>query len=109
MNLLVGQMHAAVAEICRRFRVERLYLFGSATEGRFAPERSDLDFLVTLEDQPPAEYADNYLALAAALEKLFGRRTDLVSEHSIRNPFFRQSVFASRQLLYERGNAKAVA
>jgi predicted nucleotidyltransferase len=89
--------------------VERLYLFGSGADGRFDKERSDLDFLVTLEDQPPSEYAENYLGLAQALEKLFGRSADLVTESSIRNPYFRETVLAARQLLYDRRDEKAVA
>src|SRR5215211_8550584 len=79
----------SLGEVCRRFRVARLYLFGSAARSDFDAERSDLDSLVTLEEQPVGEYADNYLGLAEALEKLFGRRADLVTESSIRNPYFR--------------------
>ena len=109
MNLDAGSLRESLTHICRHFRVERLYLFGSAADGRFISERSDLDFLVTLEDQPPGEYADNYLGLAQALEKLFGRPADLVTERSIRNRYFRESVFAARQLLYDRRDEKAVA
>jgi hypothetical protein len=109
MNLLSAPVKESLIEICRRFRVERLYLFGSAADGHFDSQRSDLDFLVTLEEQPPSEYADNYLGLAQALEKLFGRSADLVTERSIRNPYFRQTVFTGRQLLYDRRDEKAVA
>jgi predicted nucleotidyltransferase len=109
MNLLAASLRESLGDVCRRFRVERLYLFGSAANGRFDSECSDLDFLVTLEEQPAVEYADNYLGLAGALEKLFGRPADLVTERSIRNPYFRESVFAARQLLYDRRDEKAVA
>jgi uncharacterized protein len=109
MNLLTDSLRESLNNVCRRFRVERLYLFGSAADARFSSDHSDLDFLVSLEEQSPAEYADNYLELAQALEKLFGRSADLVSERSIRNPYFRESVFAARQLLYDRRNEKAAA
>lgn len=109
MKLGSASLRQSVANVCRRFRVQRLYLFGSAADGRFDSERSDLDFLVTLEEQPPGEYADNYLGLAEALEKLFGRPADLVTERSIRNPYFRETVFAARQLLYDRRDEKALA
>lgn len=39
--------------------------------------------------------------MAEALEALFGRRVDLVTERSIRNPYFRQTVEASRQRVYD--------
>jgi hypothetical protein len=107
MDLLADSFRESLRNTCRRFRVERLYLFGSAADGRFNSEHSDLDFLVTLEEQSPADYADNYLGLAQALEKLFGRPADLVTERSIRNPYFRESVFAARQLLYDRRDEKS--
>ena len=109
MNLDTASLRESLINVCRQFRVERLYLFGSAANGDFDSQRSDLDFLVTLEEQPPGEYADNYLGLAQALEKLFGRPADLVTERSIRNPYFRETVFAARQLLYDRRDEKAVA
>lgn len=109
MNFLPDALRDSLANVCKRFRVERLYLFGSALGERFDAGRSDLDFLVTLEDQSPAEYADNYLGLAQALETLFGRPVDLITERSIRNPYFRETVFAARQLLYDRHDEKAAA
>jgi uncharacterized protein len=107
MNVL--EQRKSLADLYRRFRVERLYLFGSAAGGAFRAEASDLDFLVTLEEQPPAEYAENYLALAGSLENLFGRAVDLVTETAIRNRYFREAVYAQRELLYDRGDEKAVA
>ena len=105
---IIEQNKAAIAELCRRYRVQRLDVFGSAVSGRFNPETSDLDFLVTLADrQPTGNYADRYLDLADALEKLFQRPVDLITEPSIRNPYFRREVEATRQLIYEQSNAKA--
>ena len=109
MNSLVAQAKPTLRNLCERFRVERLYLFGSAAEVRFRDGQSDLDFLVTLEEQPPGDYADNYLGLADALEQLFERPVDLVTECSIRNPYFRETVFAARLLLYDRRDEKAAA
>ncbi|MGA2177852.1 MAG: nucleotidyltransferase domain-containing protein [Verrucomicrobiota bacterium] len=106
---LIVQLKEPLQEVCHRFRVETLYVFGSGADGRFQPEQSDLDFLVTLQPQPPADYADNYLGLAQALEDLFRRRVDLVTESSIRNPYFRRAVFAARQLLYDGRHQETVA
>jgi predicted nucleotidyltransferase len=108
MISLIEEQKDAVAELCRRFRVQRLFLFGSATSERFCEASSDLDFLVEMEDrQPTGAYADRYLGLAEALEKLFGRRVDLVTAQAIRNPFLRRQVEESRELLYEHGGEKA--
>lgn len=109
MEVVTAALAEAVRDLCRRFRVARLYLFGSAATGSFDASRSDLDFLITMQEQPAGEYARNYLAFANALEHLFDRRVDLVTESAIRNPYFRESVNAGRRLLYDECDEKAVA
>lgn len=107
---LIEQRREAVVELCRRFRVRRLYIFGSAAADRFDPDRSDLDFLVAMDDRrPTGTYADRVLDLADALEQLFGRHIDLVTEESIRNPYFRREIEATRCLVYERAHDEAAA
>jgi predicted nucleotidyltransferase len=39
--------------------------------------------------------------LANELERLLPRRVDLVTERSVRNPYFRQVIEATRQPVYE--------
>ena len=103
MHSLISSHTEELADLCRRFGVARLYLFGSATTGRFRPAGSDLDFLVEMTDRRPSgEYADRYLGLAEALEQLFARRVDLVTEQSVRNPHLRGEIEATRQLVYEQ-------
>ena len=107
MTALIEQQLPALSELCRRFGVVRLYLFGSAASGRLEPS-SDLDFLVEMGDrQPTGAYARRYLDLAEELERLFDRRVDLVSEQAMRNPYLRSEIQATRELLYERPREEA--
>jgi uncharacterized protein len=46
MNSPLEQHRERLAELCRRYGVRRLELFGSAARGQFDPATSDLDFLV---------------------------------------------------------------
>ena len=87
-------------ELCRRYGVGRLELFGSAATGRFSEGASDLDFLVEFLPAAIANYADNYFGLLEELEELLGSPVDLVVERAIRNPFFRQSVEDTKSLIY---------
>ena len=100
MSSLITQRRAEIEEICRRFRVRRLELFGSAAAGHDRPGESDLDFLVEFESLPPGEYADAYFGLRESLEALSGRAVDLIVPSAIRNPYFRQSVERTKMLLY---------
>ena len=109
MIALLEQKKTAVIALCRQFNVERLDLFGSAASGEFHAESSDLDFVVRFANrEPTGAYADRYLDFAEALERLFQRSVDLVTEQSIRNPYFRREVEATRQPIYERQDAEAV-
>jgi len=106
---LVERNLPALQDLCRRFGVNRLDLFGSAATGAFREEGSDLDFVVAFADTRSPGYADRYFGLADALETLFGRDVDLVTDRSIRNPYFRRAVDATRQPLYERRDQEAAA
>ena len=108
MIALVEEKKNDLADLCRRFNVERLDLFGSAARGSFQSASSDLDFIVRFSASSAGSYLDRYLDFAESLEKLFERPVDLLTERSIRNPYFRRSVEATRQAVYERGNEETV-
>lgn len=89
-----------IEELCRRFHVRRLDLFGSAATGAFDPSRSDIDFLVEFEPLPTGHHADAWFGLQEALEELLGRPIDLVAAGAVRNPFFRAELERTRLPLY---------
>ena len=107
MIALVEQKKMEIAQLCRRFDVEKLDLFGSAATGAFRPSRSDLDFIVRFAPAS-SNYLDRYLDFAEALEELFQRPVDLITERSVRNPYFRSGVEATRQPVYEQRNEEAL-
>ncbi len=109
MISLIEENREALGNLCRQFRVERLELFGSAAKGTFRPDASDVDFLVTFADPQPGTYADRYLGLLLALQKLFQREVDLVTERSIRNPYFLKAVNSTRQVVYDGRGEKVAA
>ena len=91
-----------VAALCRRHGARRLDVFGSAVRSDFDRLTSDLDFVVELDDLPPALYAECYFALKEGLEALFGRDVDLITHHSLTNPHFRRRIDAERRTVYAR-------
>ena len=100
MHPIIENRSAELADLCRRFHVRRLDLFGSATTERFDPATSDLDFLVEYEPMVPELLVDSYFGLLEGLEALFQRSVDLVSARAIRNPYFATSVEKTRQPVY---------
>jgi hypothetical protein len=100
MVRIVEDNREALQELCRRFRVRRLDLFGSAVGEAFDQDSSDLDFLVEFLELRENECADTYFGLLEGLQGLFRREVDLVMVSAVKNPYFRESIERSRTLLY---------
>jgi predicted nucleotidyltransferase len=101
MDPAVRQKISALRELCTRYGVRRLELFGSAATGGFdSSRRSDLDFLVEFLPLEPGQYANAYFGLKEELEALFARDVDLVMDSAIVNPYFREELDRTRTALY---------
>ncbi len=90
----------ALAELCQRWSVRELALFGSAVRDDFRPE-SDVDLLVTFADDAQVSLAD-FVTLRDELAVLFGRKVDLVEEKGLRNPYRRRSILRDKMTVYEQ-------
>jgi predicted nucleotidyltransferase len=89
-----------IAELCRRYGVRSLCVFGSILRADFDPASSDADFLVEFEPVPAAVRIKNYLGLSDALGTLLSRPVDLILEGSIRNPYILKGISEQKQTLY---------
>jgi len=88
-----------IKRLCMKYNVAKLYVFGSVLNNRFSSE-SDIDFIVSFDKVELEQYADNYFDFKFSLEDLLNRNIDLLEEKAIKNPFFKNSVNNSRQLIY---------
>lgn len=100
MLSIIENKRVELADLCRRFSVKKLELFGSALEGRFDLASSDLDFLVEFEQSTPTEHASRYFGFLSGLRDLFARKVDLVEFKAIRNPYFKEKVETFKVRLY---------
>ncbi|MDR2703015.1 MAG: nucleotidyltransferase domain-containing protein [Cellulomonadaceae bacterium] len=89
----------AIAAVCQKHQVRKLWLFGSALRDDFDPERSDFDFLVEFPEQYDNPFR-TYFELQDNLEKIVGYPVDLVTKSAIRNPFFAQEIARTAKELY---------
>ena len=105
----IDEQKGALAELCRRHRVRVLEVFGSAADGTFRPESSDIDFLVEFFPLGPGECYDAYFGLLESLQELFKRRVDLVHVECLKNPYFIRGVNSSRKLVYDARSADVSA
>jgi predicted nucleotidyltransferase len=97
-----------IIDLCWRYGVARLDLFGSATTNRFAPAHSDLDFIVRLAYPDAPGSARRFVALAEAVEQLLGRPVDLLTDEPFANRYFAQAVAETSQTVYETRGLREV-
>jgi len=97
---LIRARRDEIETLCRTLGVHRLDLFGSATGDSFDVGTSDVDVLVGFTTPHGFDYFDAYFRLKEGLESILDRHVDVVVESSIRNPYFRQGVMATKELLY---------
>jgi predicted nucleotidyltransferase len=84
-TLQLGDMQVdgpSLAEVCRRYGVRELSLFGSAVRGEMRPE-SDIDIMVEFEPGIRVGLI-KFELLVEELESLTGRRVDLVTKRELK-------------------------
>jgi predicted nucleotidyltransferase len=102
MNRIVADKIPQLVELCKKYRVVRMYLFGSAARDDFDEKTSDIDLLYLFSDELTIdEYGENFFNLMYALDELFGRKVDMVSEKSLSNPYLIKSIDEDKKLIYE--------
>lgn len=99
MNTTLSDKLPEIRQICKELEVKSLFAFGSVLSTEFN-DQSDIDLLVCFNEIPAELYTDNYFTLHDRLEKLFSKKIDLVTENSLHNPYFIQSINQSKELLY---------
>lgn len=87
----------SLAELCRRYRVRELSLFGSMARGDNRPD-SDIDILVEFQPNSGIGLME-YAGLMFDLSDLMGRKVDLVSKKGLK-PLIRDEVLQEARLLY---------
>ena len=100
MTQVLERHRQELIDLCRKYRVRRLDVFGSAARGDFTEHSSDVDLLVEFDEMPHADRADAYLGFLMAVEALLRRRVDLVELGAVRNPYLRRGIEESRELVY---------
>ena len=87
----------SLVEVCRRYGVRELSLFGSAARGEMGPE-SDIDILVEFEPGVRIGLI-RFESLVGELESLAGRRVDLVTKRGLK-PWIRPHVLKDARVIY---------
>lgn len=99
---LIKERYTDFVDLCRSHQVDKLYAFGSSITNHFDPNTSDIDVVVKIDIDDPAERGEALLSLWDELEALFRRKVDLLTDDSIRNPYLKSSIDRTKRLIYDR-------
>jgi hypothetical protein len=100
MNRLISNNMDKINALCQAYNVKELYAFGSVCTNDFDDKKSDIDLLISFLPMDYADYADAYLDLVDQFENLFQRPVDLVTDKSLSNPYFIDSLNKTKTRLY---------
>jgi hypothetical protein len=100
MQRIISDNIDKIKALCLAYNVKSLFAFGSVCTDRF-DEKSDVDLLISFQPMDYGDYADTYFILADKFEELFHCPVDLITDKSLSNPYFIDSVNQTKTLLYE--------
>ena len=100
MVALLEDKREAIADLCRKYGVIRMDVFGSVLRDDFQPGRSDIDFLVDFASRDPFELADHYFDLLDEMRDLLGAEVDLVMVGAVKNRYIAADIERTKKLLY---------
>ena len=102
MHTEIADRKEEIEDICRRYRVSRLEVFGSAARGTdFDPETSDVDFLVEFEPPDKAGGFNQYMGLIQDLHTLLHREVDMLQTVAIKNKYLQEAINKTREVVYD--------
>ncbi len=99
MQKIISKNIDYIKTLCMAHNVKTLFAFGSVCTDRF-DDKSDIDLLISFKPMDYGDYADTYFDLADKFESLFDRHVDLVTDKSLSNPYFIDSINQTKTLLY---------
>jgi len=89
-----------ITSLFEKHKIKDAYLFGSALSDNF-DEKSDVDFLVNFDDDlDPLEKGELLWNLRFSLEDDLNRPVDLITETSLKNPYFIEELSETKQKIY---------
>ncbi len=97
---VVDVHRSAIAQLCARYGVRRLDVFGSALRADFNPTASDIDFVVEFNPAHAGSPLHRYFDLKTELEALLGRPVDLVELGAMPDTRLKRSIQRARVPLY---------
>lgn len=104
MQQIISSNINLIKQVLKNHRIEKAYIFGSVLTEDFN-DKSDLDFLVKFKPGlNPLEKGELWWNLHDKLRELLNREIDIVTENSLKNPYFIKELNETKKLIYGEPN-----
>lgn len=84
--------------LIQKYNIKELAVFGSSIRNDFNSQ-SDIDFLIEFNNSESISLFD-LIDIQVYLENITGRSVDLVEPESLDNPYRREAILRSKEILY---------
>ena len=90
-----------IEEFCKRWSITEFSVFGSVLRDDFRPD-SGVDVLVSID--PKAQIGlFELIDMKLELERMFKHPVDLIEREGLQNPYRRQEILSTAQVVYAAG------
>ena len=90
---LLAQKRTEIENLCLKYGVTRLRLFGSALTAEWDPAKSDIDFAAEFNDPPDGiNRFQQYFGLLVEMEQVLKSKVDLVDWNAVTKAHFKEHV-----------------
>lgn len=100
MTTLLDNHEEAIAELCRKYSVQKLFAFGSAIRDDFRSGESDVDLLVEFAPMGGHAQFHAYFEMLEELQRVLGTKVDLVMSGAVRNPIIAREIEKTKTMIY---------
>ena len=94
---ILQKSKSRISDICRRYEISELSLFGSRVRGDFTAE-SDFDFLIEFEPDADVDYF-KFFEIQEELENVVNTKVDLIPKKGLRK-LIRRHVLSEAEIIY---------
>lgn len=104
LNPTILQFLPQIKQLLQKHKIKTAFVFGSVLTAEFNGQ-SDVDFLVNLQDGlDPVDAGEHLWNLEYELKDLLHRNIDILTERSLKNPYFISEINSTKFPIYGQLN-----
>jgi len=84
-------------ETLKKEKVVNLFAFGSSL---YSDQPNDIDLLIEVAEEDPIKKGESLFFLWDFFEDFFGKKVDLLTPNSLKNPYLKEEIEETKKLLY---------